>query len=93
MIIETIPAIQKANLKPGIGTKGQTKLFQYRKRGYSDVKEEDEMETRESEIKKKEFKTQEETLPDVCLRWTRNSKSSLYRGYGKGSKSSSQRYQ
>ena len=59
--------------------------------GYSDVEEEDETKTGESETKTKESKIQEEITPNVSLRWNRDGESSLRGGYGKGSKSSSQR--
>ena len=55
------------------------------KEGYSDIDEEDESRTEES-------KTQEAT-PEVSLRWNRDGESCLRGGYGKGSKSSSQRQQ
>ena len=63
MIIQTIPAIRKANLGPGIGTKAQTKV-----EGYSDIEEEDKTKTRESETKTKESKTQKEATTDVSLK-------------------------
>ena len=53
---------------------------------YSDIDEKNETRTEES-------KTQEEATPEVTLRWNRNGKSSLCGGYGKGSKSASQRQQ
>ena len=57
--------------------------------GYSDVDEEDESRTEKS-------KTQEKAMPEVSLmdiRWNRDGESSLRGGYGKESKSSSQRQQ
>lgn len=60
--------------------------------GYSDVEEDDEIKTGESETKIEESRTQEEATPNVSLRWNRDGESSLRGGYGKGSKSSSQRH-
>ena len=88
MIIQTIPAIRKANLGPDIGTKVQTKV-----EGYSDVEEEDETKTKASETKTEESKTQKEATIDVSLRWNRDGEYSLCGGYEKRSKSSFQRHQ
>ena len=59
--------------------------------GYFDVEEEDDTKTRESETKAEESKIQEKATSDINLRWNRDKKSSFCGGYGKESKSSSQR--
>ena len=63
------------------------------KEDYSDIEEEDETKTEEFKTKTEEFKIQKEATPDISLRWNRDGENSLYGGYRKGSKSSSQRLQ
>lgn len=93
MIIQTILAIQKTNLRLDIEIKAQTKVVPIQKKKYFNIEEKDETKTGKSKTKIKEFKIQKKAILDVSLRWNRDRESSFCKEYGKGSKYSIQKHQ